>query len=201
MAGYRARPEIVIFCGNGGCTGAVVLRPSLSRLLSVVGVAIALATPGAVVDAEPAGQSGKAGGRKRAVRPAFEEFQVAAGTTLPIELRTGLSSNSSRRADVVEGRLLRPVTAGEVELVPAGATVMGAVSDAEPAGKQPGRLAFAFHVIEHPQTGSRATIKTAARTFESAPPVKGKIYTEVVLEKGADASVLLVAPLIVRLPR
>ena len=139
---------------------------------------------------------------KAVVKPDHEQFQVAAGTTLPIELRTRLTSSGNRRADVVEGRLLRAVTADDVELIPAGATVMGTVSEAEAAApKRPGRLVFAFHVIEHPQTGSRATITAAARRFESEPPVKGKIYADVVLEKGADASILLTAPLVVRLPR
>lgn len=131
----------------------------------------------------------------------FEEFQVAAGSTLPIELRTRLASNANQRADHVEGRLLRAISAEGVELVPTGATVIGTVTEAEAAGpKKPGRLVFTFHVIEHPQTGSRATIRTAVRAFESERPLKGKVYADVMLEKGTDASVLLLAPLVVRLP-
>ena len=127
---------------------------------------------------------------------------MAAGTAISIELRTPLSSNGSQRADAIEGRLLRPLVATNgVELVPSGATVLGTVSEAEPAGvRRPGRLAFTFQIIEHPETGSRATIKTATLTFESQPPAKGKLFADVRIEKGADASVLLLAPLLVTIP-
>jgi hypothetical protein len=139
--------------------------------------------------------------KDRPPRKTFEQFQVPAGNALPIELRSRLSSNSNRPSDHVEGRLLRPIIADGVELVPAGATVMGTVSQAEPAGlRKPGRIAFTFHVIEHPETGSRATIKASVITFESQPPAKGKVFPDVLLEKGIDASVLLLAPLVVRLP-
>ena len=131
----------------------------------------------------------------------FEEFQVAAGTYLPVELRSRLSSTASRPADYVEGRLLRPITVDGVDVVPAGAAVIGAVSHVEPAdAKTPGKLAFSFHVIEHPETGSRAMIKTRVLSYESALPQRGKPLPEVVLEKGSDASVALLAPLLVRLP-
>jgi hypothetical protein len=140
--------------------------------------------------------SAKAAGRR------FNEYQVPAGTTLPIQLRTRLSSNTNRRADAIEGRLSRPLTTGAgVELVPSGAVLLGTVSEAEAAGlKQRGRLAFTFHVVEHPETGSRATIKASVLTFESEVPAKGNLFAEVRLEKGEDTSVLLLAPLLVRLP-
>lgn len=139
--------------------------------------------------------------RKAVPGRTYEEYQVPAGNTLPIELRSRLSSNTNQSADHVEGRLLRPIIAEGVELVPAGATVIGTVSEAEAAGpKKPGRIAFTFHVIQHPGTGSRATIKASVLEFQSQPPAKGKVFPDVVLEKGTDASVLLLAPLLVRLP-
>jgi hypothetical protein len=138
----------------------------------------------------------------KAPRPRFQEYQIAAGTTLPIELRTRLSSNGNDVGDGIEGRLLRPLTTPDgVELVPAGAVVSGTVTVAEPAGvKQRGRLSFTFHVVEHPETGSRAMIKASVLTFESEIPAKGNLFGEVRREKGVDASVLLLAPLLVRIP-
>lgn len=137
-----------------------------------------------------------------APRPRFQEYQIAAGTTLPIELRTRLSSNANEVGDGLEGRLLRPLTTRDgVELVPAGAVVSGTVKVAEPAGlRQRGKLAFTFHVVEHPETGSRAMIKASVLTFESEVPAKGNLFGEVRLEKGRDSSVLLLAPLLVRIP-
>jgi hypothetical protein len=139
--------------------------------------------------------------KKKVPEKRYEEYQVAAGTTLPIELRTRLSSAAVRRGDHLEGRLLRAIVAGDVELVPAGATVLGTISQVEgPRPKEPARLAFTFHVIEHPATGSRATIRAAERVFASQRPPKSKVFPDVELEKGTDASVLLLAPLVVRLP-
>ena len=138
----------------------------------------------------------------RPQRQRFSEYQVPAGTTLAIELRTRLSSNGSRPAEAIEGRLRRPLTSRDgAELVPAGAPVLGTVREAEAAGvRQRGRLVFAFQVVEHPATGSRAMIKAEMLTFESAPPLKGNLFADVQIEKGTEASILLAAPLIVRIP-
>jgi hypothetical protein len=158
---------------------------------------------GPPLEASPAQQrTARPSPRKPApARKSYEEYQVPAGNTLSIELRSRLSSSANQPSDHVEGKLLRPLVSDGVELVPAGATVIGTISETIAAGrKKPGRIAFTFHVIEHPETGSRATIKAAMREFESRPPDKGKVFADVLLEKGTDASVLLLAPLVVRLP-
>ena len=171
-------------------------RSPMLLTLSLVWV-VSTAAP---VDARQAPKAPRSAGRAASVR--FAEYQIPAGTTLPIELRTRLSSNGNQPADAIEGRLLRPLVSPDgTELVPAGAAVLGTVQEAEPAGsKQPGRLAFTFHVVQHPETGSRAMIKAGVLTFASTPPAKGTMFSEVRLEKGADASVLLLAPLLVRIP-
>ena len=128
-------------------------------------------------------------------------LQVPAGIHLEIELQTNLSSNSSAVGDPVDARLRWPLTAEGVELVPAGATLLGSVSEVEPAGKKKrGRLVFAFHTIEHPETGSRAMIKSAGLAFASDLPKKGNVYPELKLENGLDASISLLAPLTVQIP-
>jgi hypothetical protein len=138
--------------------------------------------------------------KKRPART-YEEFQVAAGTHLAIELRSRLSSNTNQQADPVDGRLLRAVTIDNVELIPAGAPVLGTVSEVEFAGKRkPGFLAFTFHVIEHPETGSRAMIRATVLAYESERPKKGNVFPEVIVEKGREVSVSLLAPLTVRIP-
>ena len=135
-------------------------------------------------------------------RTRHADYQVPAGTYLQIELRTNLSSNSSSAGDPVDGRLLLPLTSEGMELVPAGATLLGSVREVEPAGKkQRGRLVFTFHVVEHPETGSLATIKGTVLTFASPAPKKGNVYPELKLEKGQDLSISLLAPLTVRIPR
>ena len=131
----------------------------------------------------------------------YKDYQVAAGTHLTLELRSQHSSNTSRVNDPVRARLVRPVAHDGVELLPAGATLLGAVTDVEPAGKkQRGRIVLAFHVIEHPETGGRATIRTAVLEFASERPVKGNVFPELRLVKSGELSVSLTAPLTVRIP-
>jgi hypothetical protein len=135
------------------------------------------------------------------LRTGHTDYRVPAGTHLEIELRSNLASNSSAVGDPVDGRLRFPLTSDGVELVPAGAKVLGTLSEVESAGKkQRGRLVFAFHLLEHPGTGSLATIKSTVLTFASPPPKKGNVYAELRLEKGQEVSVSLLAPLTVRLP-
>jgi hypothetical protein len=131
----------------------------------------------------------------------YKDYRVAAGTYLAIELSTPLASDTSREDDQIEGRLLHAVSVDGVELLPEQSVVRGTVREAEPAGKRKrGRLVFAFHVIEHPDTGSVATIRTTEVEFQSDPPKKGKVFPDLRLEKGAHVSVSLLAPLTVRIP-
>jgi hypothetical protein len=85
--------------------------------------------------------------------------------------------------------------------VPAGANVLGTVTEVEPAGnKVRGWISVSFHVVEHPETGSRATIRSAVATWASEPPAKGKIFPEVRVERGEEITLTLNAPLVVRIP-
>lgn len=174
-------------------------------LLCAVAVMVSIATISLPAESKATNRSKQTPASPAKSKPAnkrFTEYQVPAGTTLPIELRSRLSSNGSQQSDIVEGRLMRALESRDgVELVPAGATVLGTVREVEPAGvKKPGCLAFTFHIVEHPETGSRATIKADVLRFASQPPAKGNLFADVQLEKGMDVSVLLLAPLVVRIP-
>ncbi len=141
-------------------------------------------------------QTGRSGRAQR-----YTDHQIPAGLAITIELRTSLSSNSSEKAQEVRGRLVRPIVSGETELVPAGATVLGTVTEVEPAGnKVRGWISVSFHVVEHPETGSRATIRSGVATWHSEPPAKGKVYPEARAERGEQVTLTLNAPLVVRIP-
>lgn len=184
------------------------MRTSHPRLLSALLVTGALAgmhLPSYAASEAPTQDRATSASKERArsgtAKRGYREYQVAAGTALPIELRTRLSSKRNQPFDEVEGRLLRPVTAGDVELVPAGARVLGTVTDSQAATpRSPARLAFTFHVIEHPDTGSRATIRSSELSFASPAPARRAPAIDVELDKGADATVTLLAPLAVRIP-
>jgi hypothetical protein len=103
----------------------------------------------------------------------FEDHQVAAGTYLPIELRTAIASDESQVQDEIRGRLVRPITVNDVEVFPEGTVVRGVVTEAVRAGHVRGlaRVAFRFTLLEHP-SGSRVSIRTSPIIQESEPTRK-----------------------------
>lgn len=189
--------------------------PSIVKLRSAQTALLvcALVAMGAANQASPAVLSGaELSAQARAKNPPanrtarktgrYETYQVPAGTHLSLELRTALNSNSSRPRDEVRGKLRQALTVEGIELVPAGAAVIGTVQETAPAGlKARGFITFEFHVIEHPDTKSLATIRTTALTFHSEPGEKKKTFKEVQLDPGADIDVSLLAPLKVHIPR
>lgn len=137
----------------------------------------------------------------------YRDFRVPAGTLLPIELRGELSSASAHQRNVIRGRLVRPLVAEGVELVPAGAIVFGTVTeviDAERNGER-SRIAVSFQVLEHPETGSRVTVRTNEVAFESQEVVSRKTpagtpAVQVALQPGSNVSATLLDPVTVRIP-
>jgi hypothetical protein len=136
------------------------------------------------------------------------DHQVPAGTMLFIELRTPLASDTSQPQDQVRGVLKSAITIDGLELVPAGSAVLGLVTDAEAALRKTDRakLALRFNVLEHPQTGSRVPIRTEIRPFavDAGKKKKGAdgpaAFNQVRLDAGADVSVSLREPFVVRIP-
>ena len=141
-------------------------------------------------------------------RRAYQDYQVPAGTWLFIELRTPITSDTSQRSDAIRGVLKSALTSDGVELVPSGAVVLGTVTEAAPAlhKKDRARVAFRFNVLEHPWTGSRVPIKTETRALEveagkKKPAAEGPAaFNQIRLEPGADVSMALHEPFLVRIP-
>lgn len=141
-------------------------------------------------------------------KPRLAEFIVPAGTALNVEVRGALGSDASLPGQQVTGRLILPLASGGVEVVPAGAAVYGTIAAVTAASRSaPGRIDLQFHVIEHPETGSRATIRTAAVTIEGERRKKKRRFgvtavelTEARIEEGQVVACSLLAPLRVFIP-
>ena len=138
---------------------------------------------------------------------AFHDYRVPAGTLLPIELRSTLTSMASRPQDPVRGRLRRAIVVDGVELVPQGATVLGTVIDVTQAVREPerSRIAVQFRILEHPGTGSRVALKTVELAFLSPAAVGRRVKpdapeVQVRLSPGVDVSASLLEPFTVRIP-
>jgi hypothetical protein len=88
------------------------------------------------------------GGERRIVVPA--------GTVFVIRLQDALDTGVNRSGDEVVGTTTEDVRIGHFEVVPAGTTVLGSLSDVEPAGRVqgPARMTIRFERVEIPSRGT-----------------------------------------------
>jgi len=91
----------------------------------------------------------------------FLEVTVPVGTTLPVTLDDGVSSNGSRVDEPVRAHLTRQVSVDGVVALPAGTELTGAVVDAERSGKVKGRARVAIK-FDSLRTADKETVSIRA---------------------------------------
>jgi hypothetical protein len=118
--------------------------------------------------------------------PTWREVTLPAGTTLPLELQSAVSSDKSNVEDAVRATLRRAVTIEGQEVLPAGAEVTGAVTAVERAGRVKGRarVAFRFTSVEH--DGERYDMRTES-IARLAEATKGEDATKIAAGAAAGA--------------
>ena len=106
--------------------------------------------------------------------PTYREVVIPAGTTLPVELKTAVASDTSHVEDPVRATLRRPVTIDGVEAIPAGTPVLGHVTEADRSGRVKGRarVAFRFTQLDLPGDDGRLDIRTGTIAREAAATKK-----------------------------
>jgi hypothetical protein len=109
------------------------------------------------------------GERAPAPEPAYREITLPTGTSLTIDLRTAVASDTSHVEDHVRATLRQPVMARGVEVLPAGTVLAGHVTEAERPGRVKGRarVGFRFTSLDLPGEGGRTAIRTAAIVREA----------------------------------
>lgn len=118
--------------------------------------------------------------------PEYRELTIPAGTTLSATLATPLASDTSKVEDTVRATLRSPVSVEGFELAPAGATIVGHVTKAEPAGKVKGRALLAFRFNSVDMSAGPENISTETITREAAA-TKGKDAAKIGVGAGAGA--------------
>jgi len=110
----------------------------------------------------------------------YREVTIPAGTLLPLELKTSVSSDTSDVEDAVRATLTRAITVGGIRALAAGTSVSGHVSDVKRSAKVKGRarIAFRFTRIDPPGPDGSATIRTGTVARE-APGTKKKDATKI----------------------
>jgi hypothetical protein len=125
--------------------------------------------------------------QKRApATPAAREVTVPAGTSLNLDLATALASNTSNLEDPVRATLREPVIVRGETVIPAGAELVGTVTDVERSGRVKGRarLGYRFTTLQH--GGTRYQISTDAVAHE-ADATKSEDATKIGIGAGAGA--------------
>lgn len=121
-------------------------------------------------------------------RPTVRTITIPAGTALPLELTTAVSSETATVEMPVTARLRRAVTVDGVTVLPAGATVNGEVSDVERPGRVQGRARLALRFTSVTVDGRREDIRSNPVTFEGES-TKGEDATKIGAGAGIGAIV------------
>jgi hypothetical protein len=120
--------------------------------------------------------------------PTYRDVTLPAGTTLPLELRTALGSDTSNVEDNVRATLRRAITVEGQPVLPAGTEVVGAVTNAERSGRVKGRaqIAFRFTSLYHDKERYDIRTESIARVAEAT---KGEDAKKIAIGAGAGAAV------------
>ena len=114
-------------------------------------------------------------------------IRVPSGTSLGVRLNSSVSSNGSRVEEPVEATLIRPVTIGKREVLPAGSRITGEVVSAKPAGNVKGRASLVLRFRTLTVHGTSYPI--VAEVSRIAPATKQKDAEKIGLPAAGGAIV------------
>jgi hypothetical protein len=121
-------------------------------------------------------------------RVTVRTITLPAGTALPLELLTTVSTETASVEMPVSARLRRAVTVDGVTVLPAGATVNGEVSDVERPGRVQGRARLGLRFTSVTIDGRREDIRSNPVTFQGEQ-TKGEDATKIGAGAGIGAIV------------
>jgi hypothetical protein len=110
--------------------------------------------------------------------PEYREITIPAGTALPLEMTSTISSASAEVEAPVSAKLRNAITIDGENAIPAGTILRGNVTDVERSGRVSGRAHLSFAFNEANVRGDREDLKTNPLTFE-AEATKGEDATKV----------------------
>src|SRR5262245_45494259 len=108
----------------------------------------------------------------------YREVTIPAGTALPLEMTSTISSASAEVEAPVSAKLRNAITIDGENAIPAGTILRGNVTDVERSGRVSGRAHLSFSFNEANIRGDREDLKTNPLTFE-AEATKGEDATKV----------------------
>jgi len=120
------------------------------------------------------------------------EITVPAGTSLPLELMTALSSETAQIEAPVQARVSRAVEVDGQTAIPAGTLLSGTVTDVARAGRVQGRSRVAFRFDSATIHGVRENLRTNPVTVEGEA-TKGDDAKKIGVGAGIGAAIGAIA--------
>jgi hypothetical protein len=121
-------------------------------------------------------------------RPVYRDVTLPSGTTLPLSLTSSVASDTSAVEDAVTAELTRAISVDGREVLPAGTTLSGNVTEVDKSGRVTGRAMIAFRFTSLQTGEDQYDVQTAALSHV-APATKGEDATKIGIGAGAGAAI------------
>lgn len=125
---------------------------------------------------------------KAAEAPVYKEVTIPAGTTLRLDLKSSVASDSSQVEDTVRAALREGVVVNGKTVLPVGTELAGTVTDVARSGRVKGRARVAYRFSSLRHDSERYDITTATIAHEAAA-TKKKDATKIAVGAGAGAAI------------
>src|SRR5688572_17875961 len=119
--------------------------------------------------------------------PVYKEVTLPAGTTLRLDLKSSVASDTSQVEDTVRAALRQAVVIEGETVLPAGTELVGTVTDVARSGRVKGRARIAYRFSSLRHDSERYNITTATIAHE-AEATKKKDATKIAIGAGAGAA-------------
>jgi hypothetical protein len=119
--------------------------------------------------------------------PVYKEITLPAGTTLRLDLKSSVASDTSKVEDTVRAGLRAPVVVDGQTVLPVGTELVGTVTDVARSGRVKGRARIAYRFSSLRHDSERYDIATATIAHE-AEATKKKDAAKIAIGAGAGAA-------------
>jgi hypothetical protein len=120
--------------------------------------------------------------------PEYKEITLPAGTSLRLDLKSSVASDTSKVEDTVRAALRQAVTVDGETVLPAGTELVGTVIDVARSGRVKGRARVAYRFSSLRHDSERYDISTASVTHQ-AEPTKKEDAVKIGIGAGAGAAI------------
>lgn len=121
-----------------------------------------------------------------APRPDYRDVTIPAGTMLPLSLTSPVASDTSAVEDAVTAELTRAIRIDGWDVLPAGATLGGHVTEVDGSGRVKGRAMIGFRFTSLRSGGEEYDVQ-ASPLSHVASATKGEDATKIGIGAGAGA--------------